>query len=110
MCLLLPPILTKPSATTAAARRDHRPRQPAQRLGIVRRALQDLRIERGGAAVVARLGGFLRHRQRLLDRRGTGLTAAEALNELLNLALRHRADKAVDRPPVLEGVDRRDRL
>src|SRR5262249_10964479 len=28
----------------------------------------------------------------------------------LDLALRHRADKPVDRPPVLEGVNRRDRL
>src|SRR6266576_2452924 len=39
---------------------------------------------------------------------GTGAT--QALDELLDLAFRLRADKPVDRPAVLEGIDRRDRL
>ena len=35
---------------------------------------------------------------------------ASLLDELLDLAFRHRADEAVDRAAVLEGIDRRDRL
>ena len=34
--------------------------------------------------------------------------AAEPLHELLDLAFRLSADKPVHRPPVLEGIDRRD--
>ena len=34
----------------------------------------------------------------------------QAIDELLDLALGHRAHEAVDRPAVEEGIDRRDRL
>ena len=90
---------------------DHRPGEAGLRLDIGGLALQDLRIDARGAGVVARLQGLLRHRHRFLDRRGAAaLAAADPLDELLDLALRLRADKAVDRPAVLEGVNRRDRL
>src|SRR5205823_12417400 len=47
---------------------------------------------------------------RLVDRRGAATPAAQPLDELLDLAFRQGADKAVDRTAVLEGIDRRDRL
>src|SRR5215472_16013102 len=59
--------------------------------------------------MVALLGGLLRHLQGLLHRRGCR-SAAEALNELPDLALWEGADEAIHRPTVLERVHRRDRL
>ena len=59
---------------------DHRPDQAGLRLDIVGLALQDLRIDRAGAGMVAGLQGLLGHRHRLLDRRGTaGLAGADPL-------------------------------
>ena len=60
--------------------------------------------------MIAVLQGLLGHRQRLLDRRGPAAAAGEALDELLDLAFGQRADEAVDRPSVLEGIDGGDRL
>src|SRR5207302_4746072 len=63
-----------------------------------------------GAGMIAGLHRLFGHRQRLLDRRGATLSTAQTLHELLDLALGHSTDKAIDRPPVLEGVNRGDRL
>src|SRR5215831_9436330 len=60
--------------------------------------------------MIARLRRLLGHRQRLLDGRGTALPAAQALDELPDLAFGQGTDKTVDRPAVLEGVDCRNRL
>src|SRR5260370_40994039 len=59
---------------------------------------------------MAGLHSLFGHAARLLDRRRTTFSAAQPLHELLDLALGHSADKSVDRPPVLEGVNRGDRL
>src|SRR4029077_19221512 len=90
--------------------RDQRPRQPAERLDMLRLVLQDLREERHGGAVIAGLRRLLGHRQRLVDRRRAATSAAQPLHELLDLAFRQRANEPVDRPAILEGIDRRDRL
>src|SRR6266851_4453417 len=84
-------------------------REASGGVDILRLLLQDLAVDIGGAAGIAGGEGLLRHLERLLDRRGAG-GAAEALDELLDLALRQGADEAVDRPPVLEGIDGGDRL
>src|SRR6266849_2491572 len=89
------------------AARDQRAREAGERLGVLLVLLQDLRIERRGAGMVAGLRGLLGHGHRLFDRRRPAGPAAETLDELLDLAFRLGADKAVDRPAVLEGIDRR---
>src|SRR6516165_6584407 len=87
------------------AARDHRLSVAGERFDIRGVALQDLRIERPRTLMVARLQRLLGHRQGFFDWRGAAFAATDALDKLLDLALRQRPDKAVDRPAVLEGVD-----
>src|SRR5487761_835211 len=88
-------------------------RQADERLEILRLVLQHLGPDVDGARSVAGGVRLLGEGQRVVDRRsGTGGAAerGEALHELLHLRIGQRADEAVDRPAVLEGIDRRDRL
>src|SRR5262252_6981401 len=90
---------------------DCRPCETGQRFDVAGIALQYLRIECAGAGMIPLLLRLFSHSQGFLDRRGAAAPpAAEALNELLDLALGHGADEAVNRPPILERVNRRDRL
>ena len=85
--------------------------QAGDRVDIAGLVLQHLGEDVGRARVIARRRRFLGERHRLGDGVGAGRRAGgELADELLDLALADRADEGVDRPPVLEGIDRGDRL
>ena len=84
-----------------------RPASASTLSGLV---LQHLGEDGGGARHIAGGERLFGERQRFLDRRGARRRRRRAGHELLHLAFRHRADEAVDRAAVLEGIDRGDRL